>query len=39
LFTVAGVLTMFRTNKEKSIEPALDQDGNPISYRNIGKKY
>jgi hypothetical protein len=38
MFTIAGVFSMYRTNKEKSIEQSISQDGDPI-YKGKGKRY
>ena len=38
LLAILGVLSLYRTNKEKSIEPSVNQDGDS-AYKDAGKKY
>ena len=38
LLAILGVLSLYRTNKEKSIEPSVNQDGDS-AYKDTGRKY
>jgi hypothetical protein len=38
LLAILGVLSLYRTNKEKSIEPSVNQDGDS-AYKDSGRKY